>query len=87
MLANVLLDSTRNEKSKWDGRVFLKESQHMIDELLYPLLVLTFVKTIDDEEEGPLVTSLLQNTSVEDNPKRREDQEVQLRSQGHLASQ
>jgi hypothetical protein len=58
-LADVLFDSTRNEDSERDGRVFLKEIKHVVDKFVCTLLVLAFVKTVDDNEEWALGTGLL----------------------------
>ena len=85
--ANVLFDSTGNEDSERDGRMFFEEVENVIDEFLHPSLILALVKTVDDDEERSLGEGLPKSASIYNSQERGEDQAIQLCSQRHVVGE
>ncbi|KAJ2936039.1 hypothetical protein H1R20_g1055, partial [Candolleomyces eurysporus] len=84
--ANMLFDSTGDEDSERNHRVFFKEAEKVIDKFLHPSLVLALIEAVDHDDKGPLGEGLLKNVFVDNTLERSEDQPIQLCSQGHMVA-
>ncbi|RXW16656.1 hypothetical protein EST38_g9197 [Candolleomyces aberdarensis] len=69
----MLFDSTGDEDSKRDRGMFFEEVEKVIDEFLYPSLVLALIETVDHDEERSLAEGLLKNAYVDNTLKWSEE--------------
>ncbi|KAJ2921377.1 hypothetical protein H1R20_g15716, partial [Candolleomyces eurysporus] len=80
--ANVLFDSTGDEDSERDSRVFLEECKHVVDELLYASPIFALIEAVDDDDERPFSEGRFESIPFHDYLERFANQTLQLSCQG-----